>query len=675
MDDQSILLQLLGVPPPTPSPTPEQMDAHEQFARGRQAAERGWKPAARKTLESVQDLLLGALGFPTEAPLSKGAELFSAAIPVVGGAKSALAGAKALTTGAKATKPAVTAIAPNIAEALAAASVQQTAPQALARVMSEVSEVAPVPQQITRIKKPAALPPFEFAPIDDVAKARMAMFGSEQPIRYRNLPPEARPQALTRVLQTQPAAPGEFVGVTIQPSTGQRVIGGQPGPVIAGKFPNSDKRTMAIPRTQFSPRHIEKFYEANRDVFAKDEQAFVGGWVDNATDTVYLDVSKGFPDVRKATKFAETQNPGTLRGKPTGVVRDPETGLWPKAQKKVFVPDTFEEPDVGNSYEFLSGLVPDSEGRTFRERIREMADVGKRAMHGEDPHWWDIRRTERNPDAPIPRVYGEAMLEPSAGYIATMSPQNDPVNDMQMASEYIRRHIKGEPVVQPEWRAPATAMGPQGNKGGYSPKPGMKFPNEKFYAINANRVREGRYDELTQDKVNDMYHALMGEDVAVLDRHWAKLGDDPASGVYTAVEKNVIQPSMSTGKIDAYPVMYNAERDEALAAGVPISQHSAWVWEGIRKTIRETGKLFGQKHVASAVPDTTTGFNEIFEDLLRRKASHLGITVEKLESLLRSGDAELLGTILATPVGAAAYHQWKRAERDGPAPTRGGGGL
>jgi len=73
------------------------MDAHEQFARGKQAAERGWKPAARKTLESVQDLLLGALGFPTEAPLSKGAELFSAAIPVVGGAKSALTGAKALT--------------------------------------------------------------------------------------------------------------------------------------------------------------------------------------------------------------------------------------------------------------------------------------------------------------------------------------------------------------------------------------------------------------------------------------------------------------------------------------------------------------------------------------------------------------------------------------------------
>jgi len=95
VDDQSILLQLLGVPPSTPSPTPEQMDAHEQFARGYQAT--GWRRPARKTLESVQDLLLGALGFPTDTSLSKGAELFSAAIPVVGGAKSALTGAKALT--------------------------------------------------------------------------------------------------------------------------------------------------------------------------------------------------------------------------------------------------------------------------------------------------------------------------------------------------------------------------------------------------------------------------------------------------------------------------------------------------------------------------------------------------------------------------------------------------
>jgi len=94
VDDQSILLQLLGVPPSTPSPTPEQMDAHEQFARGYQAT--GWRRPARKTLESVQDLLLGALGFPTEAPLSKGAELFSAAIPVFGGAKSALAGTQAM---------------------------------------------------------------------------------------------------------------------------------------------------------------------------------------------------------------------------------------------------------------------------------------------------------------------------------------------------------------------------------------------------------------------------------------------------------------------------------------------------------------------------------------------------------------------------------------------------
>jgi len=89
--DQQALLELLGFVqlPSVPEPTLAQMDAHEQFARGKQAAERGWKPAARKTLESVQDLLMGALGFPqNDSRSSLAGEMLSAAVPVVGGLKA-----------------------------------------------------------------------------------------------------------------------------------------------------------------------------------------------------------------------------------------------------------------------------------------------------------------------------------------------------------------------------------------------------------------------------------------------------------------------------------------------------------------------------------------------------------------------------------------------------------
>jgi len=117
-------------------------------------------------------------------------------------------------------------------------------------------------------------------------------------------------------------------------------------------------------------------------------------------------------------------------------------------------------------------------------------------------------------------------------------------------------------------------------------------------------------------------------------------------------------------------VIENAVRDAAKEAGVDVSKYSAWVWEGIRETIRKHGKLFGQVHRADAVPATTTGFNEIFVKLANAKAKHLGISVPELYKRLRAGDAELLAALISTPIGAAAYARW----RDASAPTRGDGG-
>jgi hypothetical protein len=510
--------------------------------------------------------------------------------------------------------------------------------------------------------------PFEFAPLDEKALARQESFKRGQ-ISFARLPKEARPTFIYNEILN-----GAGNGISVQPLTGQRVTPGQPGPAMAGVFPNSDKRTMSIPLADFKPRHVEKFVMQNKSVFAKDPHAFIGGWLDKKTNTVYLDVSTGFltktgeADVRGATKFAETQNPGRvgnrMNGKTSNVVRQPD-GTWPRAQDAVFDPMSNNPsgemfPPVGNFYEFINS--PE-----FRDRVVEMAAIGRRAMGGENPEWWNIV------NGPMARVYGKQNIEAVAGYLASTSPQNGPEANLKMMTELMRRHIKGEPVRQPNWRAPETAMGKidkDGNrvfneeKGrfvseGFAPSAGQKFPNENTYANNAEKVRAGRANTVTDDKVNDMFHALMGHLVGVFDRHWAKIAEKPSAGIYADKVINRLAGSMDSGRLEAYPVVENRVRDLAKEAGVDISKYSAWVWEGIRKTIRDTGELFGQKHRASAVPETTTGFNELFERLVSAKAKHLGVSVPKLEEMLRNGDAELLALLLSTPIGAAAYSRWR----------------
>lgn len=496
---------------------------------------------------------------------------------------------------------------------------------------------------------------FAFAPLDGDAQARQLAF-KEGKVSFARLPKQARPATVHRAIL-------DNGGYSVQPLTGQLVEAGKPGPAMVGVFPNSNARTMSIPRDKFRPADVQRFILKNRDVFGKDANAFIGGWVDDATNTVYLDVSRGYinskgqPDLRAATKAGELQNPGNvgnrMNGQPSGVIRNAD-GTWPKAQEAIFDPvgeNMF--PPVGNHAEFVGS--PE-----FQSRMDEMAAVGKRAMGGENPDWWNIT------DGPMARVYGPENIEAMAGYTASTSPRNGPVDNLQIASEFMRRQLAGEPVRQPNWRAPSTAMGSQSDVGGFSPKAGAKFPNEGTYASNAERVRAGRPSTVRDDKVNDMFHALMGKLMGVYDQHWAKLAEAPERGIYTGAVANRIDGSMTSGRVEAYPVIENAVRDAAKRNGVDVARYSAWVWEGIRETIRSTGKLYGQTHRASAVPETTTGFNEIFEDLLQKKASHLGVSVPKLEAMLRRGDAELLSVLLATPIGAAAYSRW-RADAE---PTR-----
>lgn len=458
-------------------------------------------------------------------------------------------------------------------------------------------------------------------------------------------------------------------GYSVQPKTGVVVEPGTKDAVMVGRFPNSSGRTMSIPADRFSEKDVDAFKRTNRDIFEKDPTAHIGGWLEKDQNgrplQVYLDVAQRHDTVRAATKFGEQQNPGALakpwsakqkaegiprQWTPTGLVRDPETGAWPQAQKAVWHAESGAEPPVGNFSEFVNS--PE-----FQARLHEMAAKGKEAMGPEFHNWWDITK------GPMAEVYGPELVDTVSGLLASTSPQNGPISNTQMASELIRRAIKGEPMVQPNWRAPATAMGDQNiGAGGFSPKPGAAFPGTNTWANNAQKVIEGRGSEILSDKVNDMRRALLGDmDVAVIDRHYAKRAEDPVRGIFTDVMPNKVSGAMETGKREAYPDIENQVRTAAKSAGVPLSQYSAWVWEGIRDTIRKTGGLYGQVHRSSAVPETTTGFNEIFTDLLQKKANHLKIPVPVLKERLRKGDAELLTALLSTGAGAAAYQSFKDA--------------
>lgn len=507
----------------------------------------------------------------------------------------------------------------------------------------------------TQVSKPDAISAARSAPDVEVSKltleqsAGMKRWAPNAPgFRWTMLPKAARPEAVASAILKDG-------GYTVHPTTGAVLEVGTPGPTIVGMFPNSSSRTLVVPEAQFGPEDVKRFFTANRDIFSKDPAAQIGGWKSNGN--IYLDVSKQFANVREATKFGELQNPGavaaTRRGEgaktaprvwtPTGVERDPQTGQWPKAQEAVFHPETMAEPPINNWYDWATSQEP-------LDRLQEMAERGRNVMLANPSgktNWWDLR------GGPVERVYGKENLDMAAGMTAVMSPQNAPRPNMQMASEFIRRAIKNEPMMQEDWRAPADAMGGEG----FTPKPGAPFPGQKNFAKPAELVRTGRGAEIGSDKRNDMRAALLGEPVGVYDRHYAKLFEKPEAGIYLDSRSNSVPGAMDTQQIEAYPVIENVVRTAAKKAGAPLDEYSAWVWEGIRDTIRTTGELFGQKHRASAVPNTTTGFNEVFEDLLTDVAEHRKISVPELEKLLRSGDASLLTAILSTGIGMEALRR------------------
>jgi len=378
--------------------------------------------------------------------------------------------------------------------------------------------------------------------------------------------------------------------------------------LMVGKYKNTDPRNLVVPRDEFGRPHVVQHAETNRAALDAPNNYF-GTWWNKPENQVYLDVAQRFePDqIRKATKAGERT--GQLAG---------------------FNAATKEEFPIGNWKQFV-------QGPEFASRMHEMAGVGREYLKQfPAKEWWDMHGTG------FERVYGSERLPQVAGLTAATAPSSKPIENLQTMSEYMRRYIKGEPTVQPDWRVPEGTM---------SRNAGSQIGMEAGRKGNLNKAVQGQLDKLQKDKVREEAAAMMGDrDAVVLDRHWARIGEAPERGVYTNTQEGVI-------KGNDYGTMKNAVTAQARAVGRDPRDFSADVWTGIRKTIQDTNQLYGTKFKGSAITGESKSYADHFEDLIRRKAEHLKISVPEMESRLRAGDAELLSVMLGTPAIYSIYQK------------------
>lgn len=166
--------------------------------------------------------------------------------------------------------------------------------------------------------------------------------------------------------------------------------------------------------------------------------------------------------------------------------------------------------------------------------------------------------------------------------------------------------------------------------------------------------------DLGADKVRNEAEAMMGDpNAVVLDRHWARIAEDPIHGVFTDVQEGKV----AAGKV--YDSLKDAVSAAAMKKGRTPRDFSADVWTGIRETIKNKNKLFGVNYRKGSITGESQGYADHFTQLIKDKARHLGITVNEMQARLKKGDANLLSLILATPIGMALYQESQRGGAPG----------
>ena len=412
-------------------------------------------------------------------------------------------------------------------------------------------------------------------------------------------------------------------GYSVDPITGAEPTEG----LMMGTYRNTDPRNLVLEGRNLRPGDVQEFARRNLAALTP-ENRYLGSWRDPETGKTYLDVSQRFPasDIRPATKFGERS--GQISGYNVGAGETFPVGNWP---------------------EFIRS--PE-----FHQRMREMEAIGAEYLSKHPTReWWT--------GEPFARVYGTENMPQSAGFTAATAPNAAPRENLQTMSEYMRRYIRGEPIVQPEWRIPEGMMTRQ---------PGSLIGMEASRVPNLQRAERGALEELQRQKVREEALALTGDpNAVVLDRHQARLTEDPTRGIYSSSQEGVVSSAPRKGPTD-YDLLKTEFVDEARLRGRDPRDFSADVWTGIRETIKNTSELYGQRFRGSAISGESKSYADHFEDLIADKARHLGITLGELEKRLRGGDANLMSWLLATtPAAYQAYQQWSREPPDNARPSSG----
>lgn len=403
-------------------------------------------------------------------------------------------------------------------------------------------------------------------------------------------------------------------GYTVNMVTGEVPTEG----IMMGTYANDSGITGVLQGPKIKRKEIIEWVQKNAKALTGVNK-HLGTWIDRADDTLYLDVAKWFaPDeLRAATKFGE------------------KTG-----QKAGFNLATFEETPVGSWTEFIRS--PE-----FQQRMEDMAVIGRDYLKKHaNKEWWDIHGTL------FEEIYGTKRLEQVAGFVASTSPSTNPTDNIRIASEYMRRLIKGEDILQPNWRIP---------EGTQTRKAGTQLSHHENIGGGANleKAAKGDLQGLRAEKVNDMARAMMGDpDAGVMDRWWTRIAEKPEAGVFTGTQEGAF--NKPTGSLNQYKALQAEVANAAKRAGRSLRDFSADVWTGMREVAKNTGELFGQKMTPGAIAGESKGQADILTDLVESKAKFLGISVAEMKARLRRGDENLLSIVLATPLGAYLFAQFQQ---------------
>lgn len=370
--------------------------------------------------------------------------------------------------------------------------------------------------------------------------------------------------------------------------------------LMMGMYKNTDPRNTVV-EGLLKKSDVEKQAAANAKQLA-NEDVYFGTWFNPEDKMTYLDVSKRFEpkELRKAVKFGEKTN--QLKGYDIG---------------------KGEEFNVGNWSDFIRS--PE-----YAQRLTELNKVGTDYLKQHPTiNWWDLHGT------PIEEIYGKENIPNIAGYLAATSPVSDVPRNARIASEYMRRQLAGEPIIQPNFRMPENAV---------FETAGNMMPMETGRAKNLIAASEGRIKDLSKEKVRSMGQALMGDPNAmVFDRHWANLSEKPSENIFTGIEKGVFP----AGK--QYSDLEKIVAAQAKKEGMTPRDFSANVWTGYRDMAQKQGNVFGVKTAGAGIQGESKSIADTFMDQLTVKAQKLGMTKEEMIKKLKSGDMSLL-SLLAIPV-------------------------